>query len=153
MDYLFNTQIQRNKDIKNAKTYKQLRKEKLGNVERIIYVKEFKKVSNNGRSSPVFEKKEYVRHNGKYIQLDNYKKLMNIKSSSRSSSKSSSRSSLVSGKECKTDCKKINKICNKTTGRCNKIKNVSLNNNKTCKKDCASINKICNKNTGRCNKY
>ena len=42
MDYLFNAQIQRNKDIKNAKTYKQLRKEKLGNVERIIYVKEFK---------------------------------------------------------------------------------------------------------------
>jgi len=143
MDYLFNAQIQRNKDKKNAKTYKQLRKEKLGNVERIIYVKEIKIVSNSGRSSPIFEKKEYVRQNGKYIQLDNYKKKMNIKSSSKSS--------LVSGKKCKTDCKKIDKVCNKTTGRCNKVKKVLFN--ETCKKDCASINKICNKNTRRCNKF
>jgi hypothetical protein len=111
---------------KNDKNYQVVRKDKIGNLDRNIYIK------NNI---------EYVKYNGKYMQLKNYKTVMKNKGLYRSPEPS---------KECKKDCESLNKMCNKKTGRCNIKK--SFDGNKECKKDCRSLNKMCNKKTGRCNK-
>jgi len=152
MDYLFNAHIQRNKDKRNAKVYEIVRKEKLGNVERNIFVKEFKHPSTvlNGQYQPPYvEKREYVKHNGKYVQLSNYKKMMNIVSRPNSPKQVAKD---VSSNVCKKDCAKVGKVCNKDTKRCNKVKKVVTTGDKQCKKDCVAIKKVCNQTTGRCNK-
>ena len=90
----------KNNRAKNAKRYIVLYSQKIGNKMMNVY----------SRNS-----KEYVRHNGKYMQLTKYKDLLKAKGLYKSPTK-------LIEKNCKRDCKLIEKICNKKTGRCNKIK-------------------------------
>ena len=92
---------------RDEKLYSFVRKEKVGNVERKVYLKVNK--SNEGT-----KKVEYVKHNGKFMQLKNYKEMMKKKNLYKSPS--------PQGKKCKKDCKAIKKEGNKVTGRCNKPK-------------------------------
>jgi hypothetical protein len=92
---------------RDEKLYSFVRKEKVGNVERKVYLKVKK-------SSEGTKKVEYVKHNGKFMQLKNYKEMMKKKNLYKSPS--------PQGKKCKKDCKAIKKECNKVTGRCNKPK-------------------------------
>lgn len=88
---------EKDRKAKNAKQYILVRSDLVGNQKRNIFSK---------------DSKEYIKHNGKYIQLKNYmekvlkKKELQVKKS----------------QPCKKDCAAENKICNKETHRCNKIK-------------------------------
>ena len=153
MDLLRNVaQYEANKKKRDAKVYQFVRKQKLGNVERIIWQK------------PVDNKMvEYVKYNGKYMQLKNYEAMMKRKDldkqqrnfqkmlfASPKKTESPEKPELP-GKECKKDCKAIGKVCNKKSGRCN-VPPKEQTGFKQCKKDCAAIGKVCNKSTGRCHK-
>lgn len=81
----------------NAKKYVLVRSDLVGNQKRNIYIK---------------DSNEYIKHNGKYIQLKNYKEMVFKKNELQ----------LNKSKPCKKDCAAENKICNKKTHRCNKIK-------------------------------
>lgn len=98
----------------NAKVYEVVRKQQIGNVERKV----FRKLGSDGKY------KEYVRYNGRYVQLKNYKEIMKKKNLYKSPSpvRSASSKRSAEGKKCKKDCAAIKKICNKKTGRCNKPK-------------------------------
>ena len=143
MDLLRNvTQYEANKKKRDAKIYQFVRKQKLGNVERIIWQK------------PVDNKMvEYVKYNGKYMQLKNYKIMMKQKNLYKSPSpiRESPKKSESSGKKCKKDCESIGKVCNKKSGRCIAPPKEKTGN-KQCKKDCKAIGKVCNTSTGRCHK-
>ena len=151
MDLLRNVaQYEANKKKRDAKVYKFVRKQKLGNVERIIWQK------------PVDNKMvEYVKYNGKYMQLKNYEAMMKRKDSWKqirifnnrlfTQKPESPKKSKSSGKQCKKDCKAIGKVCNKKSGRCNVPPKVKPGF-KQCRQLCAAFGKICNKSTGRCNK-
>ena len=113
---------ERDRKKKNAKAYTFVRKQKIGNVERNVFIKEFKhpkQFINGVWKSPYSEKIEYVKYNGKYMRLKNYKELM--KSKNLYKSPSPPKLSPVK-KPCKKDCSLIQKMCNNKTGRCNKIK-------------------------------
>ena len=106
---------ERNKNKKNAKIYEVVRKQQIGNVERKIY----RKLGSDGKY------KEYVKYNGRYVQLKNYKEIMKKKNLYKSPSpvrKSASPVRSAEGKKCKKDCAAIKKVCNKKTGRCNNPK-------------------------------
>lgn len=101
---------ERDRKLKNAKAYTFVRKQQIGNVERNVFVK---------------DSNEYVKHNGKFMKLKNYKELMKSKNLYKSPSpqKSPSLQKLSSPKKpCKKDCSLIKKVCNNKTGRCNKPK-------------------------------
>jgi len=153
MDLLRNVaQYEANKKKRDAKVYQFVRKQKLGNVERIIWQK------------PVDNKMvEYVKYNGKYMQLKNYEAMMKRKDLYKqqvnfqkmllaSPKKPQSPEKPESpGKECKKDCKAIGKVCNKKTGRC-KAPPKEQTGFKQCKRHCEAFGKVCNKSTGRCHK-
>lgn len=79
---------------KNAKKYILVRSDIVGKQKRNIYSK---------------DSKEYIKHNGKYIQLKNFMKMVIQKKESY----------LKNIFPCKKDCAAKNKICNKITHRCN----------------------------------
>jgi hypothetical protein len=93
------TAYENNKKKRDAKIYTLVKKEKIGNVERNIFLK---------------DEKHYVKHNGKYMQLKNFKEMMKKKNLYQSPT--------PQGKKCKKDCVAVKKVCNKVTGRCNKPK-------------------------------
>jgi hypothetical protein len=151
MDLLRNVaRYEANKKKRDAKVYKFVRKQKLGNVERIIWQK------------PVDNKMvEYVKYNGKYMQLKNYEAMMKRKDfwkqvrifNNRLFTKKpeSPKKPKSPGRQCKKDCESINKVCNKKSGRCNVPPKVKPGF-KQCKRHCVAFGKVCNKSTGRCNK-
>lgn len=103
MDLLRNVAAyENNKKKRDAKIYALVKKEKIGNVERNIFSK---------------DGNHYVKHNGKYMQLKNYKEMMKKKNLYKSPSPVK--------KGCKRDCVAIKKICNEKTRRCNNPKKVS----------------------------
>lgn len=123
---------ERDRKLKNAKAYTFVRKQKIGNVERNVFVKNMPKPDKwvTGRIDRVIydkwvdktqlqNKVEYVKYNGKYMQLKNYKELIKSKNLYKSPSYQKVSSP---GKSCKKDCSLIKKVCNKKTGRCNKPK-------------------------------
>lgn len=88
---------EKDRKAKNAKKYILVRSDIVGKQKRNIYSK---------------DSKEYIKHNGKYIQLKNYMKIMLQKNELY----------LKNINPCKKDCAAENKICNKITGRCNNKK-------------------------------
>jgi hypothetical protein len=108
---------ERNKKQRNAKTYTFVRKQMIGKVERNVFAK-------HQNVEGVMKKVEYVKHNGKYMQLKRYKDMMKQKNLYKSPSSS------PAGKKCKKDCEAIKKICNKATGRCNNLKKTSKKSKK-----------------------
>ena len=145
MDLLRNIAIyEANKRKRDAKRYTFVRKEKIGKLERNVFSKQKFDTKTN-----TFITAEYVKHNGKHMELNNFKTLMKKKNlyTSPSPIKSPVEKSKIN---CKKDCVSINKECNFKTGRCIIKKN--FDGNKECKKNCELINKKCNKQTGRCNK-
>jgi hypothetical protein len=117
---------ERDRKNKIAKAYTFVRKQKIGNVERNVFVKEIKhygKHVNGSYKSPFSEKVEYVKYNGKYMKLKNYKELMKSKNLYKSPSPQKLSSPR---KSCKKDCSLIKKVCNNKTGRCNKPKVLKL---------------------------
>lgn len=108
MELLRNQAIyERNRKNRNAKNYTFVRKQMIGKLERNVFSKQ-QMVDGS------MKKLEYVKHNGKYVQLKKYKELMKKKNLYKSPS--------PEGKKCKKDCVAIGKYCNKITGRCNKVK-------------------------------
>jgi len=93
----------RDRKLKNAKRYILVRSALIGKQKRNIYIK---------------DSKEYIKHNGKYVQLKKYmenminKEILQINKGIEKTKKS----------PCKQDCVAKNKICNTKTKRCNKIK-------------------------------
>lgn len=77
------------------KKYELVRSIMYGNQKRNIYIK---------------NSIEYIKHNGKFMQLKNYDEMKKKKYNEQQKN------------GCKHDCKAENKICNKKTLRCNKIK-------------------------------
>ena len=115
---------ERDRKKNNAKSYIFVRKQQIGNVERNVFAKKvhhYGKTVNGRYYSPRTETVEYVKYNGKYMQLKKYKEMMKAKNLYKSPSPKA-KSPII--KKCKKDCVSINKICNTKTGRCNKIKSV-----------------------------
>lgn len=104
-----------NKKQRDAKTYTFVRKQMIGKVERNVFAK-------HQNVEGVMKKVEYVKHNGKYMQLKRYKDMMKQKNLYKSPS--------PEGKKCKKDCQAIKKYCNKLTGRCNNSKKTSKKSKK-----------------------
>lgn len=100
---------ERKQKLRNQRDYVFVRKQQIGKVERNIFSKKTK-IPGTERVQTV----EYVKHNGKYMQLKNYKDMMKKKNLYQSPSPVL--------KKCKKDCPSIKKVCNTKTGRCNKIK-------------------------------
>jgi len=88
---------EKDRKAKNAKQYTLVRSDLVGNQKRNIFRK---------------DSKEYIKHNGKYIQLKKYMEMALKKKELL----------LKKSQPCKKDCAAENKICNKKTHRCNKIK-------------------------------
>ena len=141
---------ERSKKKRDEKIYLFVRKQQFGKVERNVYAKVHKLPGGDTK------KLEYVKYNGKYMQLVNYKDLMKkknlYKSPSPTKAASPKASSPGDGKKCKKDCVALGKVCNKKTGRCIAKKASKSSGQKECKTDCSLKNKVCNKTTGRCNK-
>lgn len=135
---------ERSKKKRDEKIYQFVRKQQFGKVERNVYAKVHK------LPGGATKKLEYIKYNGKYMQIVNYKDLMKKKNLYKSPSPKASSSG--DGKKCKKDCVALGKDCNKKTGRCNAKKVSKVSGQKECKTDCSLKNKVCNKTTGRCNK-
>lgn len=92
---------EKDRKAKNAKQYILVRSALIGKQKRNIYIK---------------DSKEYIKHNGKYVQLKKYMKNMIDKEILQINKE------IEKTNPCKKDCAAENKICNKKTHRCNKIK-------------------------------
>jgi hypothetical protein len=114
---------ERDKKLKNENAYTFVRKQKIGNVERNVFEKKMPRPDKwvTSRLDRVIYDKwvdktvpvnstEYVKHNGRFMQLKNYKELLKSKNKSPSSQKLSSH-----GKSCKKDCSLSKKESNKKT--------------------------------------
>ena len=83
---------EKDRKAKNAKQYILVRSDFVGNQKRNIFSK---------------DSKEYIKHNGKYIQLKKYMEMALKKKELQ----------LKKSQPCKKDCAAENKICNKKTRR------------------------------------
>lgn len=114
---------ERDKKLKNENAYTFVRKQKIENVERNVFVKKMPRPDKwvTSRLDRVIYDKwvdktvpvnstEYVKHNGKFMQLKNYKELLKSKNKYPDSQKLSS-----PGKSCKKDCSLSKKESNKKT--------------------------------------
>ena len=99
MDLINAYRGEKERKAKNDKNYKLVRTVMYGEQKRNIYSK---------------NSLEYIKHNGKFMQLKKYNEMRKKKHNELMKKQQK--------KDCKKDCKAENKICNKKTLRCNKIK-------------------------------